>query len=136
MLHVARDDFAVEDWLAADGDGRDVHDADWGRASPAILPAASAGCRAVLIIAAHDDPPPDCAAKVIGRRTWYDHGALALRRDGAGFVVDPRGRKISIAHGRRLAATAGQSPIRRVRRQLGGRNAAAGRYRGGSVGSS
>lgn len=62
--------------------------ADWGRASPAILPAASAGCRAVLIIAAHDDPPPDCAAKVIGRRTWHDHGALALRRDGDGFAID------------------------------------------------
>ncbi|MGC2132954.1 MAG: hypothetical protein WA661_06810, partial [Xanthobacteraceae bacterium] len=36
----------------------------------------------------HDDPPLDCAAKVIKRETWYDGGALALRRDGAGFVID------------------------------------------------
>ena len=28
------------------------------------------------------------AAKVIGRNTRYDRGALALRRDGAGFVID------------------------------------------------
>jgi len=44
--------------------------------------------RAALIIAVHADPPPDCAAKVITRQTWYDRGALALRRDGSGFVME------------------------------------------------
>ena len=77
------------------------------RASPAMLPAASASspmaalvayalepdafeddcARAALIVAVHDDPPPDCAAQVIGRRTWYDRGALALRFTGSGFVM-------------------------------------------------
>ena len=42
----------------------------------------------MLIIAAHDDPPPDCAAKVIGPRTWHDRGALVVRRDGDGFAID------------------------------------------------
>ena len=45
--------------------------------------------RAALIVAVHDDPPPDCAAQVIGRKPWHDHGALALRRTGAGFVMEP-----------------------------------------------
>ena len=69
-----------------------------GRASPAIRPAASASsptapslpmrssptrsrtiaARAALILAVHDDPPPGCAAKVIGRETWYDRGALCV----------------------------------------------------------
>jgi competence protein ComEC len=108
VLHRARDDFAVEDWLAADGDGRDVHDrglgqgiacdpsgcigrlADGGLVAYAVEPDAFEDdcARAAVILAVHDDPPPDCAAKVIGRDIWYDRGALALRRDGSGFVID------------------------------------------------
>lgn len=108
VLHVGRDDFAVEDWLAADADGRDGHDrglgqgircdpsgcigalADGGLVAYTVEPDAfEDDCRrAKLIIAVHDDPPPGCAAKVIGRETWYDRGALALRRDGAGFVIE------------------------------------------------
>ncbi len=108
VLHVARDDFAVEDWLAADGDGRDAHDRGLGEGI-ACDPSGCVGrlvggglvayalepdafeddcARAVLIIAAHDDPPPDCAAKVIGPRTWHDRGALVVRRDGDGFAID------------------------------------------------
>jgi competence protein ComEC len=108
VLHVGRDDFAVEDWLAADADGRDVHD----RGLTAGIACDPSGCigklangsvvayavepdafeddcvRATLIIAVHDDPPPDCAAQLIGRHTWYDRGALALRFTGPGFVMD------------------------------------------------
>ena len=46
--------------------------------------------RAAVILAVHDDPPPGCAAKVIGRDIWYGRGALALRRDRAGFVIEFR----------------------------------------------
>jgi hypothetical protein len=41
-----------------------------------------------LILAVRDDPPPNCAATVIGRDTWYGRGALALRRTGSGFIVE------------------------------------------------
>jgi len=40
-----------------------------------------------VVIAARDDPPADCAAAVIGRALWRARGALTLRRDGSGFVV-------------------------------------------------
>jgi hypothetical protein len=39
-------------------------------------------------VATHDDPPPGCAAEVIGRKEWRDHGALALHRSGWNFVID------------------------------------------------
>jgi competence protein ComEC len=102
------DTFAIREWLAADADGRDVHDkglgqgiacdatgcvgrlADGGVVAYAVAPDAfEDDCRrASLILAVHDDAPPGCAAKVIGRALWYDRGALALRRSGAGFVID------------------------------------------------
>ncbi len=106
--HGGGDTFAIREWLAGDADGRDVH----GRGLGQGIACDPSGCigklpdgrlvayavepdafeddcaRAALIIAVHDDPPPDCAAEVIGRYTWYDRGALALRRDGAGFVME------------------------------------------------
>jgi competence protein ComEC len=108
VLHVGRDTFAVEDWLVADGDTRDAHDsslrqgigcdpsgcigtlADGAIVAYAVEPEAFEDdcARAAVILAVHDDPPPDCAATVIKRETWYDRGALALRRDGAGFVIE------------------------------------------------
>ena len=108
VLHVGRDTFAVEDWLVADGDTRDAHDsslrqgigcdpsgcigtlADGAIVAYAVEPEAfEDDCsRAAVILAVHDDPPPGCAATVIKRETWYDRGALALRRDGAGFVIE------------------------------------------------
>lgn len=107
VLHESRDNYALEDWLAADADGRDVHDrslgeeiacdpsgctgklADGAVVAYAVEPDAfEDDCRrASLIIAVHDDPPPGCAATVIRRNTWYDRGALVVRRDGAGFVM-------------------------------------------------
>lgn len=108
VLHAGRDSFAVEDWLVADGDARDAHDkslrqgigcdasgcigklADGAIVAYAVEPEAFEDdcARAALILAVHDDPPPGCAAKVIGRATWYDRGALTARRDGADFIVD------------------------------------------------
>ena len=43
FYHGGGDTFAIREWLAADADGRDVHDRGLGKASPAILPAGSAG---------------------------------------------------------------------------------------------
>jgi competence protein ComEC len=106
--HSGGDSFATREWLAADADGRDVKDkglgqgitcdasgcigklADGALVSYAIEPDAfEEDCRrAMLILATHDDPPPDCAATVIGRDVWRRRGALSLRRDGAGFIVE------------------------------------------------
>jgi competence protein ComEC len=108
VLHAGRDDYAVEDWFAADADGRDMHDSSLGQGilcdpsgcigrladgalvAYALAPDAFAeDCRrAALVIAVHDDPPPDCAAQVVGRDQWRERGALTLRRDGGGFVVN------------------------------------------------
>jgi len=44
-------------------------------------------CRGAVIVATRDEPP-DCAAMVIGRSLWRERGAIALRRDGAGFVIE------------------------------------------------
>ncbi len=106
--HTGGDTFAIREWLAADADGRDVHDRGLGQGiacdafgcigrladgtvvAYAIEPDAfEDDCRrATLILAVHNDAPPGCAAKVIERNVWYDRGALALRRDGSGFVID------------------------------------------------
>jgi competence protein ComEC len=45
-------------------------------------------CRHAAIIVATRDAPPDCDAKVIGRHDWREHGALALYRNGSGFVIE------------------------------------------------
>jgi len=107
LHHSGGDTFAIREWLAADADGRDVRDASLG-AGIACDPSGCVGklaagglvayalapdafeedCgRAVLIVTTRD-PPPDCAAPVIGRRVWRERGALALRRDGTRFVME------------------------------------------------
>ncbi len=105
--HTGGDTFATREWLPADADGRDVRDqslgngiacdpsgsigklADGRLVSHALAPdALEEDCeRAVLIITARD-PPPGCAAMVVGRNLWRERGALALRRDGSGFVME------------------------------------------------
>jgi competence protein ComEC len=105
--HTGGDTFATREWLAADADGRDVHDpslgngiacdpsgcigklADGRLVSHALAPdALEEDCeRAVLIVTARDTPP-GCAATVVGRDLWRSRGALALRRDGSGFVME------------------------------------------------
>jgi competence protein ComEC len=106
--HAGGDTFAIREWLAADGDGRDIKDrglaqgiacdpvgcagrlADGTRVAYALTADAFADdCReAVLVIAARAPPPPGCAATVIDRNMWRARGALALRRTASGFVID------------------------------------------------
>jgi len=106
--HIGGDTFAVREWLAADGDGRDVKDrtlgqgiacdpsgcvgklGDGSRIAYALAPDAFADdCReAALVVAARAAPPPGCTAMVIDRDMWRTRGALALRRTPSGFAID------------------------------------------------
>ncbi len=105
--HTGGDTFAIREWLAADADGRDVHDRTFGNGiscdplgcigklagggvvSYALVPDAfEDDCRRAVLIVTTRDPPPDCAATVIGRDLWRRRGALALRREGSGFVIE------------------------------------------------
>jgi competence protein ComEC len=45
-------------------------------------------CRRATVIVATRDAPPDCDATVIGRKQWREGGALALHRNGSGFVIE------------------------------------------------
>jgi competence protein ComEC len=102
------DTFAIREWLSADGDGRDVNDKALGegivcdpagcigRLADGLLvsyvfapDAFEEDCRRAAIVVATRDPPPDCAATVIGRKQWREQGALALYRDRNGFIVEP-----------------------------------------------
>jgi competence protein ComEC len=102
------DSFAIREWLAADADGRDVHDGGLGKAmhcdplgcvgrladgslvAYAMTPdALEEDCRRAVLVVSLYDPPPDCAAQVVTRRDWRAGGALALRREaGGGFGVE------------------------------------------------
>ncbi len=101
------DTFATREWLAADADGRDPADpklgegiacdpsacigklADGGLVAYALAPDAfEDDCRRAAIVVATRDAPPGCSAIVIGRSLWRERGALALRRDGTGFIVE------------------------------------------------
>ena len=100
--HTGSDSFAVHEWLAADADGRDVHDkslvqgiacdasgcigklAGGGLVAYALTPQAfEEDCsRAVIVVASRGDPPADCKATVIDRALWRQPGALALSQNG------------------------------------------------------
>jgi competence protein ComEC len=105
--HTGSDTFATREWLAADADGRDPRDKALGdgiACDPSgcigklgdrrlvayvIAPDAFAeDCRHAAIIVATREAPPDCETTVIGRRDWREHGALALYRNGSGFVIE------------------------------------------------
>jgi len=105
--HSGGDTFAMKEWLAADADGRDVHDptlgngiacdrfgcvgklADGRLVSYALAPdALEEDCRRAAVVVATRQAPPHCAALLIGRSLWRERGALMLRRDGSGFVID------------------------------------------------
>jgi competence protein ComEC len=105
--HTGGDTFAIREWLAADADGRDIHDpglddgincdpsgcigrlADGSLVAHTLAPDAfEDDCRNAALIVAMRDPPPDCAAMVIGRSDLRSRGALALRRTDSGFVID------------------------------------------------
>jgi competence protein ComEC len=101
------DAFAMREWLAADADGRDVRDptlgegiacdaigcigklADGRLVAYALAPdALEEDCRRAAVVVATRDAPPNCAATVIGRSLWRERGALAMRRNGDGFVIE------------------------------------------------
>ena len=106
--HSGGDSFAIREWLAADADGRDVHDqslgqgiacdpagcigklADGGLVAYALTPEAlEEDCtRAALVVATRGDFSSDCKAMVINRALWRQRGALVLSRHGSDFVVD------------------------------------------------
>jgi competence protein ComEC len=106
--HTGGDTFAVREWLAADADGRDVHDGSLGQgmmcdrsgcvgklADGALVAYATApnafedDCRQAFLIVTTRLAPPDCAAAtVIGRDLWRQRGALALHRTANGFQID------------------------------------------------
>jgi len=90
--HTGGDSFAVREWLAADADGRDVHDqslgqgiacdpsgcigelADGGLVAYVLRPEAfEEDCtRTALVVAARGDPPADCKAMTIDGRCGGD----------------------------------------------------------------
>jgi competence protein ComEC len=101
------DTFAMREWLAADADGRNERDPKLGDGitcdpsgcigklpdgrlvSYALAPDAfEEDCRRAAVVVATQDPPAECAATVIGRKLWRERGALMLRADGAGFVLE------------------------------------------------
>ncbi len=101
------DTFAMREWLAADADGRDVRDpglgagitcdavgcigklADGRLVSYALAPEAfEEDCQRAAVVVAAREIPPGCAATAIGRSTWREQGAIALSRDGSGFVME------------------------------------------------
>ncbi len=105
--HTGGDTFAIKEWLAADADARDYRGRDLGNGitcDPAgcigklgdgslvaydIGPdALEEDCRRAALVVTTQDAPRGCAAQVIGRALRRDHGALALRHVGAGFVVE------------------------------------------------
>jgi competence protein ComEC len=105
--HSGGDTFAIREWLAADADGRDLHDrglgqgmtcdgsgcigklADGALIAYALEPDAfEDDCRRAALVIALRTAPPDCAAMIVGRDEWRQRGALALRRAGSGFIVD------------------------------------------------
>jgi competence protein ComEC len=104
VLSSGRDTFAVKDWLAADGDGRDakdksLHDGvtcdvvgcigrlkDGRLASFAFKADAFAeDCTHAAVVVSAREAPQSCAATLIDRPVWKSHGAVALRWTGGRF---------------------------------------------------
>ncbi len=104
VLARGRDTFAIKEWLAADGDVRDVKDkslsagiacdpigcvghlAD-GRLASMVLHVEAFGedCRRAAVVVSARAAQLPCAATLVDRRVWRAHGAVALRWDGRRF---------------------------------------------------
>jgi competence protein ComEC len=107
FMQRAADDFAVRDWLAADGDARTARDPTLGAggtqcdASGCIarlpdkrivalafeLDALDDDCRRAAVVATARVAPSGCAALIVDRPLSQAAGAVALYRDGASFIV-------------------------------------------------
>jgi competence protein ComEC len=113
LLHMGRDTFAVKEWLAADGDGRDIKNASLhegvrcdaigciGRLSDGRLvsfvlseEAFAEDCARAAVVVSPRAAQSGCAATLIDRKVSRQKGAIALRRNGDHFeeiVAHPPG---------------------------------------------
>jgi hypothetical protein len=125
--HIGGDSFAVREWLAADADGRDVHDksleqgivcdasgcigklADGAPVSYVLTPEAfEEDCaRAALVVASRGEPTADCRATVIGRALWRHCGDFVI--DSAQSKNFDRPWSPAPAPREAFAATSGES---------------------------
>jgi competence protein ComEC len=104
LLHVGRDNFAVKEWLAADGDGRDIKDSSLhkgvqcdaigcigrlpdGRLVSFVLSeeAFAEDCARAAVVVSSRAAQSSCAAMLIDRKVSRQRGAIALRRNGDRF---------------------------------------------------
>ena len=107
LMRSAKDAFLVKEWLAADADARTSTDMSLADGvscdeSGCVTQAAGTGfvtlalraealaddCERAALIVTAKQPPAGCAASVIGTERLRRHGAMALRRNRDGFVVD------------------------------------------------
>ncbi len=105
VLFNRRDNFALKEWLMADGDGRDAKDSSLraGIACDAIgcigrfangrlasfvtaIEAFNEDCARAAIVVSPRQAQLPCAAKLVDRRVWRARGAVALRWNGDGFT--------------------------------------------------
>ena len=125
--HIGGDSFAVREWLAADADGRDVHNksleqgivcdasgcigklADGAPVSYVLTPEAfEEDCaRAALVVASRGEPTADCRATVIGRALWRHCGDFVI--DSARSKNFDRPWSPAPAPREAFAATSGES---------------------------
>jgi competence protein ComEC len=100
VLHSARDNFAIKEWLAADTEARTPNDPslnggvscdaigcigklDKGRLVSMVreVEAFAEDCtRAAVVVSARQAPSARCAAILIDREVWRSRGSIALRR--------------------------------------------------------
>ena len=106
ILKNGSDNFAVAQWLAADADARAGRDPALGQglacdeagcigrlpdgtlvAIARSIQAFEEDCRRAALVVSAREAPPGCGARVIDRKEWQRHGALALRRVGTAWEL-------------------------------------------------
>jgi competence protein ComEC len=106
IIKKSGDTFAVKEWLAADADARTTADPTLGNGvacdaigcnarlpdrslvALAMRPEAFAeDCRRAVLVVSSRTAPPDCPAAIIDRAVRLRLGAIALRRNGAGWEM-------------------------------------------------
>jgi competence protein ComEC len=113
LMKTGKDTFLINEWLAADADGRPTGDAaladgvscdDEGCvvqmadgkfvALSLKADALADDCERAILLVTAKPPPPGCAATVIDLARLRSRGAMALRRTNRGFIIEaakPRG---------------------------------------------
>jgi competence protein ComEC len=139
VIKTGSDDFAIREWLAADGDARTPADQSIRQgtscdAAGCIAPLGQGGvvslaltleafeedCRRAAVLVTPRDGPPNCTALLIDRKASRQAGAMTLKRAGDGFAVTPArppgydrpwARAVPVAN--EETPTAGRAPIPR-----------------------